>query len=394
MIRSRPGRQLLQIPGPSNLPDEIRRALALPLIDHRGPEFAGLVTDIISRLKSVFGTEADLVLFPSSGTGASEAALVNTLSPGDLVLGFEQGHFANTWHQLARRLGLQVEVVAGDTRVAPNPDQLRERLAADTAHAVKAVLLVHNETSTGICVDVPSMRAAMDDVDHPALLVVDAISSLASTNYQHDAWRVDITIAASQKGLMLPPGLSFNAVSAKALAASSGAGFPRSYWDWASHLQVARTGWFPYTPPTPLLQGLQASLNLLFDEGLPNVFERHRRHSAIIRAAVAGWDLQTYCRDESAASATVTALLFPDDVDAEQLRRLLLERFDLVLGVGLGTLRGRTVRIGHLGSLNDLMLMGIIAGVELGLRTLGLSRGGGVDAAIERTLNVRAMATP
>jgi alanine-glyoxylate transaminase / serine-glyoxylate transaminase / serine-pyruvate transaminase len=388
------GRQLLQIPGPSNLPDEIQRALAQPLIDHRGPEFADLVITSISRLKRIFGTEGDLVLFPSSGTGAWEAALVNTLSPGDLVVGFDQGHFANAWHQLAQRLGLRVEVLPTDTRLPPNPDQLRERLASDHDQTVKAVLLVHNETSTGVCVDITSIRTAIDDADHPALLLADAISSLASTNYQHDEWGIDVTIAASQKGLMLPPGLSFNAISEKALAASSTATLPRSYWDWAPHREVARTGWFPYTPPTSLLQGLHESLNLLSDEGLPNVYQRHRRHSEITRAAIAGWELETYCRDEAAASATVTAILFPEDVDAEQLRALMLERFDLVLGVGLGVLRGRVIRLGHLGSLNDLMLMGALAGVELGLRSLGFAGAGGVEAAIEQALAVRPVAAP
>jgi alanine-glyoxylate transaminase / serine-glyoxylate transaminase / serine-pyruvate transaminase len=385
----RSGRQFLQIPGPSNLPDQVQRALAQPLIDHRGPEFADLVTGIIQRLKRVFGTEADLVLFPSSGTGAWEAALVNTLSPGDLVIGFDQGHFATAWHQLAQRLGLRLEIIPGDPRVPPNADQLRERLAADPDDAIKAVLLVHNETSTGVCVDVATIRAAIDDAGHPALLFADAISSLASTNYEHDAWGVDVTIAASQKGLMLPPGLSFNAISAKALAASSSASLPRSYWDWAPQREVALTGWFPYTPPTSLLKGLNESLNLLFDEGLSNAFERHRRHGTITRAAVAGWDLKTYCRDESAASATITAVLFPDDVDAEQLRTLMLDEFDLVLGVGLGPLRGRVIRIGHLGGLNDLMLMGTLTGLELGLRTLGFAVAGGVEAAIERALALR-----
>jgi alanine-glyoxylate transaminase/serine-glyoxylate transaminase/serine-pyruvate transaminase len=386
MTRPRPGRQLLQIPGPTNLPDEIQRALSRPLIDHRGPEFAELATGIFGRLKQIFGTDGDLVLFPSSGTGAWEAALVNTLSPGERVLGFEQGFFASSWHRLAERLGLRVEVLPGDARLPPSADEVCERLAQDQTGEIKAILLVHNETSTGVRVNVKSIRDAIEEADHPSLLLVDAISSLASTRYEHTEWGVDVTIAASQKGLMLPPGLSFNAISARALAASTHAKLPRSYWDWGPHCDVSATGWFPYTPPTTLLQALSQSLSLLFAEGLDNVFARHERHAAITRAAVAGWGFETYCKAEQAASATVTAVMFPANVDAEQLRKLALEEFDLVLGVGLGPLRGRAIRIGHLGSLNDPMLLGTLAALELGLRKLEIVSGGGVEAALERAL--------
>jgi alanine-glyoxylate transaminase / serine-glyoxylate transaminase / serine-pyruvate transaminase len=386
------GRQFLQVPGPTNLPETVQRALSRPLLDHRGPEFAALSIEVIAGLCKVFGTTSELALFPASGTGAWEAALVNTLSPSDLVIGFEQGHFAGAWHDVARRFGLQVEVLAGDPRFPPDADALRERLAADPAHKIQAVLLVHNETSTGVCVDVGPIRAAIDDAGHEALLFVDVISSLASTSYSHDDWRVDVSIGASQKGLMLPPGLAFNAISTKALDRAGRARLPRSYWDWKPHLEAARSGWFPYTPATTLLFGLQESLRLLFEEGLDNLFTRHARHAALTRAAVHGWGLETYCADEAAHSSTVTTVLVPDTADAEELRALLRSELDLILGVGLGRLRGKAFRIGHLGSLNDLMLLGTLAGVEIGLRRLGIGVPGGLAAALDHVAEIDAPA--
>jgi alanine-glyoxylate transaminase/serine-glyoxylate transaminase/serine-pyruvate transaminase len=377
------GRQLLQVPGPTNLPDSVQRALSRPLIDHRGPEFAEAAIEAIAGLKRIFGTESELALFPASGTGAWEAALVNTLSPGELVVGFEQGHFATAWHDVARRLGLEVEVLAGDTRVPPDPAALRERLAADRAGLVRAVLLVHNETSTGVCVDVEGIRRAIDDAGHGALLLVDVISSLASMPYRHDAWGADVSIGASQKGLMLPPGLAFNAISRKALDRAQHARLARSYWEWQPHIEAARTGWFPYTPATTLLFGLQESLKLLFEEGLDSVFARHARHAALTRTAVRGWGLETHSADERAASASVTTVVVPEGADAERLRTVVREELDLILGVGLGPLRGRAFRIGHLGSFNDLMLFGTLAGVELGLRRAGIGSPGGLAAALD-----------
>jgi alanine-glyoxylate transaminase/serine-glyoxylate transaminase/serine-pyruvate transaminase len=377
------GRQFLQVPGPTNLPDSVQRALSRPLLDHRGPEFAVAAIEAIAGLKRIFGTESELALFPASGTGAWEAALVNTLSPGELVVGFEQGHFATAWHEVARHLGLEVDVLAGDTRLPPDPEPLRELLGGDRTGAVKAVLLVHNETATGVRADVERIRAAIDDAGHSALLLVDVISSLASMPYRHDAWRVDVSIGASQKGLMLPPGLAFNAISQKALDRAQDARLARSYWDWQPHVEAARSGWFPYTPATTLLFGLQASLSLLFEEGLESVYARHARHAALTRTAVRGWGLETHCADESAASASVTTVIVPDGTDAERLRTVVRDDLDLILGVGLGPLRGRAFRIGHLGSFNDLMLFGTLAGVELGLRRLGIGSPGGLAAALD-----------
>jgi alanine-glyoxylate transaminase / serine-glyoxylate transaminase / serine-pyruvate transaminase len=383
------GRQFLQIPGPSNLPDRVQRALARPLIDHRGPEFAALAISAVNGLKTVFRTDGDVALYPGSGTGAWEAALVNTLSPGDQVLGFVQGHFAATWHELARRLSLEVDVLECSPRRAPDADQLHERLRADDRHVIKAILLVHNETSTGVCADVPAVRAAIDEAHHPALLLVDAVSSLACAEYEHQRWGVDVTVAASQKGFMLPPGLSFNAVSSKAIEVGRSATLPRSYWSWEPQLDVARTGWFPYTPPTTLLFGLSEALALLFEEGLDQVFERHRRHSAMTREAIRAWGFETYCDDDRNASVTVTAMFMPPEMDADRIREFARDELDLVLGIGLGDLRDRVLRIGHLGALNDLMLLGTLAGLELGLRTMGFSTGGGVDAALELATSAR-----
>jgi alanine-glyoxylate transaminase/serine-glyoxylate transaminase/serine-pyruvate transaminase len=360
----------------------VQRELSRPLLDHRGPEFAALARDVVDGVKRIFGTESELALFPSSGTGGWEAALVNTLSPGDRVVGFEQGHFATTWHAVARRLGLAVDVIPGSTRVPPDPDVLRARLEEDRARELKAVLLVHNETSTGVLADVPEIRAAIDEAEHDALLLVDVISSLASTAYGHDEWGVDVSIGASQKGLMLPPGLAFNAISSRALARNEEAGLARSYWAWQPQLAVAESGWFPYTPATNLLFGLHEALRLLSAEGLDAVYARHARLARLTRAAVRGWGLATYCAEEAAASPTITAVVLPDGADAEALRALLHDELDLVVGVGLGPLRGRAFRVGHLGSFNDLMLFGTLAGIEMGLRKLDIGRPGGVAAAL------------
>jgi alanine-glyoxylate transaminase / serine-glyoxylate transaminase / serine-pyruvate transaminase len=379
------GRHFLQIPGPTNVPERVLQAIAMPTIDHRGPEFAALGQEIITGMKRVFQTEETVVVYPSSGTGAWEAALSNTLSPGDRVLMFETGHFATLWRQMAARLGLQVDFVPGDWRHGVDPSLVEEKLAADKAHQVKAVCVVHNETSTGVTSRITTIREAIDRTRHPALFMVDTISSLGSIDYRHDAWKVDVTVGGSQKGLMLPPGLGFNAVSRKALAASKTARLPRSYWDWEAMLETGRTGFFPYTPATNLLFGLRESLKMLLDEeGLAAVFDRHTRHAEATRRAVAGWGLEVLCADPREHSSSLTAVLVPDGFDADRLREIILEAFDMSLGTGLGKLRGKVFRIGHLGHFNDLMLCGTLAGVEMGLHRAGIPhRPGGIAAAVE-----------
>jgi alanine-glyoxylate transaminase/serine-glyoxylate transaminase/serine-pyruvate transaminase len=378
------GRHFLQIPGPTNVPDRVLRAMAAPTIDHRGPEFAELTKDLLRALGPVFGTAGPVVIYPSSGTGAWEAALVNTLSPGDRVLMSETGHFSTLWSELAGRLGLQVEVIPGDWRHGADPAAIGQRLTADRAHDIKAVCVVHNETSTGVTSRVPEVRAALDAAGHPALLLVDTISSLASIDYRHDEWGVDVTVAGSQKGLMLPPGLGFNAISAKALAVSQSAGLPRSYWDWGPILTANESGFFPYTPATNLLYGLRESLAMLDEEGLPNVFARHQRHAAATRAAVHAWGLEVLCADEREHSGSLTAVLLPDGQDADEVRRVILERYDMSLGTGLGRLAGTVFRIGHLGHFNDLTLVGTLGGVQMGLQLAGVPiKPGGVEAALE-----------
>jgi alanine-glyoxylate transaminase/serine-glyoxylate transaminase/serine-pyruvate transaminase len=377
------GRHFLQIPGPTNVPDRVLRALARPTIDHRGPEFAGLALDLLERLKFVFQTSGPVVIYPSSGTGAWEAALVNTLSPGDRVLAFETGHFATLWRDMAERLGLRVDLVPGDWRHGADPAVAAERLAADTAHEIAAVMVVHNETSTGVRSRVPEIRAALDRAGHPGLLLVDTISSLGSMDYRHDEWRVDVTVGCSQKGLMLPPGMGFNAVSDKALAAADRAALPRAYWDWRPILAANRRGFFPYTPPTNLLYGLREALAMLADEGLPAVFARHDRQAAATRRAVRGWGLEVLCADDREYSSSLTAVLLPEPHDADKVRDIILERYDMSLGTGLGRLAGRVFRIGHLGHLGDLELAGTLAGVEMGLVAAGVPvERGGVDAAL------------
>ena len=378
------GRHFLQIPGPTNVPDRVLRAIAAPTIDHRGPTFQALALEVLELLGPVFGTPGPVVIYPASGTGAWEAALVNTLSPGDTVLAFETGHFATLWREMAGKLGLVVDFVPGDWRHGVNPDVVAEKLAADTARAVKAVCVVHNETSTGVTSRVAEVRKAIDIVGHPALLLVDTISSLGCMDYRHDEWGVDVTVAGSQKGLMLPPGMSFNAISEKALEASTSAGLHKSYWDWQPILAANRNGFFPYTPPTNLLYGLRESLKMLYDEGLPHVFARHARHAAATRAAVRAWGLEVVCLDEREHSASLTAVLLSEEHNADKVRDVILDRFDMSLGAGLSKLAGRVFRIGHLGHFNDLTLAGTLAGVQMGLQLAEVAiHPSGVDAALE-----------
>jgi alanine-glyoxylate transaminase/serine-glyoxylate transaminase/serine-pyruvate transaminase len=378
------GRHFLQSPGPTNVPERVLRAIDRPTIDHRGPAFATLGKTVIAGMKRVFRTEADVVIYGASGTGAWEAALVNTLSAGDRVLMAETGQFAALWKRLAERLGLVVEFVPGDWRHGADAGAIESRLAADAAHAIKAVCVVHNETSTGVTTRIPLVRDAIDRTRHPALLFVDTISSLGSIDYRHDAWRVDVTVAGSQKGLMLPPGLSFNAISAKALAASKTARLPRAYFDWSDMLAINASGYFPYTPSTNLLYGLEEALAMLAEEGLERVFARHLRHAEATRRAARAWGLEILCADPAEYSATLTALVMPDGHDADAFRKVVLERFDMSLGQGLGKLAGKVFRIGHLGWFNDLMLCGTLCGVEMGLAAAKVPhRAGGVRAALD-----------
>ena len=379
------GRHFLQIPGPTNVPDRVLQAIAMPTIDHRGPEFATLGREVVAGMKRVFRTEGTVVIYPSSGTGAWEAALVNTLSPGDRVVMFETGQFATLWRQMAGRLGIEIQFVPGDWRHGVDPAQVTETLAADREHRIKAVCIVHNETSTGVTSCIADVRAAIDAAGHPALLMVDTISSLASIDYRHDEWGVDVTVGGSQKGLMLPPGLGFNAVSKKALAASKEARLVRSYWDWQAMLETAQTGYFPYTPGTNLLFGLREALKMLLDEeGLENVFARHARHGEATRRAVGAWGLELVCAEPREYSNSLTAVMVPDGFDADRFREITLDAFDMSLGTGLGKLKGKIFRIGHLGHFNDLMLCGTLCGVEMGLHRAGIPhRHGGVAAALE-----------
>jgi alanine-glyoxylate transaminase / serine-glyoxylate transaminase / serine-pyruvate transaminase len=368
----RAGRHFLQIPGPTNVPDRVLRAMDRPTIDHRGPDFNRLARAVLDGLKPIFGTHHPVVIYPASGTGAWEAALVNTLSSGDLVLMCETGHFASLWRGLAERLGLRTEFLPGDWRHGADPAAIEARLAEDTRHEIRAVCVVHNETSTGVVSRIPEVRAAIDRAAHPALLMVDTISSLGSLPYRHDDWGVDVTVAGSQKGLMLPPGLSFNAVSQKALVASKTATLPRAYWAWDAMLEPNRSGWFPYTPATNLLYGLHEAIAMLMDEGLDNVFARHARHGEATRRAVRGWGLEVLCADPREVSNSLTAVVLPEGHDADRVRALILDHFDLSLGTGLGRLAGRVFRIGHLGDFNDLTLAGTLSGVEMGLALSGL----------------------
>jgi len=379
------GRHFLQIPGPTNVPDRILRAIDNPTMDHRGPAFGLLGREVLDGLKAVFKTNGTVIVFPGSGTGAWEAALVNTLSPGDRVLMVETGHFATLWMDMARRLGYEPEFVPGDWRSGVDAGAVEARLAEDSGHRIKAVCVVHNETSTGVASDIAQVRKAIDGAGHPALLMVDTVSSLASIDFRHDEWGVDVTVTGSQKGLMLPPGLGFNAVGPKAKAAAKAARTPRSYWDWEAMEAANATGYFPYTPATNLLYGLREALKMLVEEeGLDNVFARHQRHAEAARRAVTAWGLEILCRNPREYSGSLTAVLLPDGHDADQFRAATLERYNLSLGNGLGRLKGRVFRIGHLGDFNDLMLLGTLAGVEMGLKAAGVPhKPGGVQAAID-----------
>ncbi|HVB06949.1 MAG TPA: aminotransferase class V-fold PLP-dependent enzyme [Acidimicrobiales bacterium] len=379
-----PGRHLVQVPGPTNVPERVLRAMAAPTLDHRGPEFATLFQEFMPLLQRVFSTSGPVVIFPGSGTGGWEAALVNTLSPGDAVLTVETGHFASLWAKVAAQFGLDVQTIATDWRSPVNPALVRERLSADAAHAIKAVLVTHNETSTGVTSDIAAVREAIDAAGHPALLFVDAVSSLASIDYRHDEWRVDVTVAGSQKGLMLPPGLGFNAVSEKALAASTGASLPRAFWEWKPVLDQNASGFFPYTPATNLLLGLREALGMLMEEGLEQIFSRHLRHSRAARAAVEAWGLELLCTAKEAYSPTVTAVLLPEGHTDAEFRKVAHDHFGLALGAGMGQLAGKVFRIGHLGDFDDLSLIAALAGVELSLERGGLPHHhGGVAAALD-----------
>ncbi len=388
------GRHFLQIPGPSPVPDRVLRAISLPTIDHRGPEFAALGLKVLADIKQVFRTQHPVMIYPASGTGAWEAALANTLSPGDPVLMYETGHFAFLWQRLATRLGLKTEVIAlpgldpGGVplswRHGVQADLIEQRLRVDGAHAIKAVCVVHNETSTGVTSDIPAVRRAIDAAKHPALLLVDTISGLASVDYRHDEWGVDVSISGSQKGLMLPPGISFNALSPKAIQASKSCTMPRSYWAWDDMLETNRSGYWPSTPNTNLLYGLSESCDMLLGQGLDAVFARHRRWAEGVRRAVKAWGLQIQCLDASAHSPVLTGVMTPDGVDADAVRKIIYERFDCSLGTGLGKVKGRMFRIGHLGDTNDLTLIATLAGCEMGLKHAGVKlAGSGVHAAME-----------
>ena len=381
------GRHFLQIPGPSNVPDRVLRAIARPTIDHRGDEFIELTREVLAGLKKVFQTTGPVIVFPASGTGAWEAALVNTLSPGDRVVSFETGEFSRAWAELARRLGLDVDVIASEWTRGVEPELVEGVLTADRDHRIHALLVVHNETSTGVTSRLPDIRRAIDAARHPALLVVDAVSSLGSIELKHDAWGLDVTLSASQKGLMLPPGLSFNALSDKAINASHTATLPKAYWDWGPMLSANAAGVFPYTPSTNLLYGLREALQMLDAEGLPSVFARHRRLAAATRAAVWAWGLRIRCERPDECSPVVTTVMMPDGHDADALRALAARRLNLSLGAGLGRLKGTAFRIGHLGDFNELMLAGTLGGVELALSLSGVPfTRGGVGAALDDLL--------
>ena len=378
------GRHFLQIPGPTNVPDRVLRAIDRPTIDHRGPEFQELGKTVLEGMKRVFRTRHPVIIYPASGTGAWEAALVNTLSAGDKVLMSETGHFSALWFKMATKLGLQIDLISGDWRRGADHEEIERRLKSDARHAIKAVCVVHNETSTGVTTRIPLVRKAIDNAKHPALLLVDTISSLASIDYRHDEWGVDVTVGGSQKGLMLPPGLSFNATSEKALAASKAAKLPRSFFDWSEMIPANADGWFPYTPSTNLLYGLREAIAMLEEEGFANVFARHNRHAEATRRAVRAWGLEILCSNPDEYSSALTAIVMPAGHDADNLRDVILRHFDMSLGMGLAKLKGKVFRIGHLGDFNDLTLAGTLAGVEMGLELAGVPhKKGGVLAAME-----------
>ncbi|MEQ1519003.1 MAG: aminotransferase class V-fold PLP-dependent enzyme [Usitatibacteraceae bacterium] len=378
------GRHFLQIPGPTNVPDRILRAIDAPTIDHRGPVFQKLGLEVLEGIKAVFQTENPVIIYSASGTGAWEAALTNTLSPGDKILMVETGHFAMLWHKMAVRLGLLPELIPGDWRHGVNVADIEARLTADISHEIKAVCVVHNETSTGVTSNIHAVRKAIDRVKHPALLLVDTISSVGSVDYRHDEWGVDVTVGGSQKGMMLPPGLSFNAISPKALAAQKLSKMPRMFWDWEDMLAANKNGFFPYTPATNLLYGLREALVMLQEEGLQTVFSRHLRHAEATRRAVRTWGLEILCANPAEYSPALTAVMMPAGFDADKLRGVILENFNMSLGMGLAKLQGKVFRIGHLGDFNDLTLMGTLSGVEMGLDVMGVPfKKGGAAAAMQ-----------
>ena len=383
-----PGKHFLQLPGPSNVPDRILRAMDYPTIDHRGPEFADLAQNCIKGMQSIFKTKSTVIIYPSSGTGAWEAALVNTVKEDDLVLMVETGHFASLWNKMAQRLGIKTEFLETDWRRGVVPEKLLDRLQKDTRKQIKAVCVVHNETSTGCTSRIEEVRKAMNSANHDALLMVDTISGLASMEYKHDDWGVDVTVSGSQKGLMLPPGLSFNAISEKAIKISKTSGMRRSYWDWEEQIEANKSGSFPYTPATNLLYGLKEAISMLHEEGLNNVFYRHERHAQATRAAVQAWGFETVCKEEKDFSNVLTAVMLPENHNADNLRKIILENLNMSLGGGLSKLAGRVIRIGHLGDFNDLMLMGTLNGIEMGFEMVGIPyQKGGVAKASEILVN-------
>ncbi|WP_018916328.1 pyridoxal-phosphate-dependent aminotransferase family protein [Vreelandella zhanjiangensis] len=386
------GRHFLQIPGPSPVPDRILRAMSLPTIDHRGPEFGALGLELLAKVKKVFKTEHPVIIYPASGTGAWEAALANTMSPGDQVLMFETGHFATLWQKMALRLSLVPEFIGlpgyEGWRQGVQADMIQERLNNDPEHAIKAVCVVHNETSTGVTSDIAAVRRAIDATGHPALLIVDTISGLASADYCHDEWGVDVTVSGSQKGLMLPPGISFNALSPKAIEVSREAKLPRSFWAWDEILEANQKGYWPYTPSTNLLYGLNEALDMLLDEGIDHVLARHQRWAAGVRTAVEAWGLEIQCQDPALYSPVLTGVVMPEGVDADEIRKIIYERFDLSLGMGLGKAKGKMFRIGHLGDCNDLTLIATLGGCEAGMKLAGVNlQGSGVTAALDYFAN-------
>ncbi len=382
-MTSRTGRHFLHIPGPSPVPERVLRAMDRQVIDHRGPEFGALGREVLEGCRTIFRTKGPVVIYPGSGTGAWEATIVNTLSSGDRVLMFETGHFATLWRQMAARWGIEVEFVPGDWRHGVDPALVEAKLAEDRGHSFKAVMVVHNETSTGVTSRIPAIRKAIDAAGHPALLLVDTISSLGSVDYRHDEWGVDVTVSGSQKGLMLPPGLGFTAISDKARAAGRSNNLPRSYWDWEEMLKPNANGYFPYTPATNLLYGLREAVAMMLEEGLDNVFARHQRLAAATRAAVEAWGLEVLCQNPDEYSPVLTAVMMPDGKGADAFRALVLEKFDMSLGAGLSKLADKIFRIGHLGETNDLTLMGALSGVEMGLAAAGVPhQRGGVLAAM------------
>ncbi|MEY4147699.1 MAG: hypothetical protein RL652_129 [Pseudomonadota bacterium] len=378
------GKHFLQIPGPTNIPDRVLRAMSYPTIDHRGPDFAEIAKRVLDRIKRIFKTTQPVVMYPASGTGAWEAAIVNTLNPGDKILMFETGQFSYLWAEQAKKFSLVVDFVPGDWRHGADPKIVEQKLSEDKGHKIKALLVLHNETATGIVSNIGKIRKAMDSAKHPALLLVDTISSLASIDYRHDEWKVDVTIAGSQKGLLLPPGLSFNAISQKALDAYSKSTMQKAYWDWKPMLENNKNGFFPYTPSTNLIFGLDEALNILMEEGLENIFKRHARLAEATRIAVKAWGLEILAKNPEEYSNTITAVLLPEGYDADNLRKMILDDFNMSLGMGLNKIKGKVFRIGHLGDFNDLMLAGVLAGVEMGLKKNKIPyKSGGLMSAID-----------